>query len=103
MTDCYLRNCVFCGSTIRMAKMHDGQWLPFEVDGSGKHQCAPHQRLATVLTLSRRPTQTGCSPSSDGCFPEDDDALPSTTPRYTGCLCMALVLMTSFKFLYHLL
>lgn len=92
MADSYLRDCVFCGSAIRMAKMHNGQWLPFEVDGSGKHQCEPHQPLATVLTQSRRPTPSGCSPLSDGCFHHIDD-LPRTTTGYAGCLWLALVLI----------
>jgi type II secretory pathway pseudopilin PulG len=35
----YQRDCKYCNQRIRMAQMENGQWLPFELDGSGKHEC----------------------------------------------------------------
>ena len=38
MADFYRRACKFCGYSIRMARMENGQWLPF--DDIGKHSCS---------------------------------------------------------------
>ena len=39
MSNTYCRDCKYCGRPIRMAEVDDGQWLAFEIDGSGKHHC----------------------------------------------------------------
>lgn len=39
MSNSYQRNCTGCGQRIRMAEMESGQWLPFEIDGTGRHDC----------------------------------------------------------------
>ncbi len=39
MSTAYVRSCKYCGRTIRMAEMPDGKWVPFEIDGAGRHTC----------------------------------------------------------------
>ena len=32
-------DCNKCGQPIRLSQMEQGQWLPFEIDGTGLHNC----------------------------------------------------------------
>lgn len=55
MSNTYYRKCKYCGRRIRMAEMDNGQWLPFEIDGSGKHECGI---LSTEPASFSKPTPT---------------------------------------------
>ena len=47
MAEHYRRSCNNCGESIRMAKMDNGQWLPFDIEG-GKHHCDGGFAASTV-------------------------------------------------------
>lgn len=46
MSNTFIKSCSFCNIQIRMAEMASGQWLPFELDGSGRHSCSRNRDSA---------------------------------------------------------
>ena len=50
MANHFERDCEYCGKPIRMAEMSNGKWLPFELDGSGRHRCISYRDSNTTFT-----------------------------------------------------
>ena len=69
MADFYTRDCRHCGDSIRMARMASGCWLPFELDGSGKHDCCSRERRRATFVRAVLPARRGpcaASPRVEG-------------------------------------
>jgi hypothetical protein len=85
VANCIYKDCDRCGRKIRLAEMDNGQWLPFEMNGSGLHRCcsrsrtalrsvtaSPEMRLADVLEsahVTHRDTVVAISDSRTGRWP----------------------------------
>lgn len=39
LTEAFVSDCRYCGLEIRMAAVPNGTWQPFELNGSGRHEC----------------------------------------------------------------
>lgn len=69
----YVKNCDFCGVIIRMAEDHKGDWQPWEMDSSGRHNCGQ-----STYSHSRTIISSGFSRSYTGSL--EDFCRPATCP-----------------------
>lgn len=51
MSNSYIRDCRDCGEEIRMARVDGWNWQPFDLDGSGRHECYTNVSTTQLSTL----------------------------------------------------
>lgn len=81
-----------------MAEMDNGQWLPFEIDGSGKHECGI---LSTEPASFSKPTPT--STTNQSSYPKYNS--PTFDPKNNNTkgkkICIGIIVLFVILILYR--
>ncbi|WP_417381903.1 hypothetical protein [Gimesia sp.] len=97
MSNPYTKKCNFCGQQIRMAEMKNGQWLPFEIDGSGKHECQSASVSPAVENKSYRPAHEPKMQKQEPAFFSQENETPQLEAANSrSCILPFLVLILFF-------